>query len=138
MASIERYHKRRPLNYDCSVYVLIRPTNLVLEEHFFCILSVLTRLVGLISTKTIKHFCFGAIYAISLWLRRATVFRDVMQRFHERFLSGKRCVTSRKTAAKEISGCAVCLDRLSFGLVAPLVEHCTGIAELRFRVPFQA
>ena len=36
--------------------MLIRPTCLVLREHFFCILSVLTRLVGLISTNTIGYF----------------------------------------------------------------------------------
>ena len=86
--SIGRFHKWRPLNYDSYVYVLIRPTSLVLKEHFFCILTVLTRLVGLISTKTIEHFCLAAIYAISLWLRRATVFRDVTQRSPERFRSG--------------------------------------------------
>ena len=52
---IDRFHEWRPKN--CSfVYVLIRPTSLVLKEHFFCILSVLTRLVGLISTKTIEYF----------------------------------------------------------------------------------
>ena len=40
------------------VFVLIRPTNLVLKEHFFCILSVPTRLVSLISIKR-KEYFFG-------------------------------------------------------------------------------
>ena len=52
-----RFHKWRPINYS-FVYVLIRPTSLVRREHFLCILSVLTRLVGLISTKKIGYF-FG-------------------------------------------------------------------------------
>ena len=43
---------------DSFVSVLIRPTSLVLKEHFFCILSVLTKLVSLISTKT-KEYFFG-------------------------------------------------------------------------------
>ena len=40
------------------VNVLVRPASLVLKEHFFCTLSVLSpwaRLVGLISTKTIEY-----------------------------------------------------------------------------------
>ena len=52
---IDRFHKWRPINYS-FVYVLIRPTSLILKEHFFCTLSVLTRLVGLISTKTKGYF----------------------------------------------------------------------------------
>ena len=55
---IDRFHKWRPINYSL-VNVLIRPTSLVLKEHFFCILSVLSRLVGLvglISTKTIECY----------------------------------------------------------------------------------
>ena len=40
------------------VFLLIRPTSLVLKELFFCILSVLTRLVRLISTKT-KEYLHG-------------------------------------------------------------------------------
>ena len=44
---LDRFHKWRPINYS-FVNVLIRPTSLVLKEHFFCVLSVLTRLVGLI------------------------------------------------------------------------------------------
>ena len=54
---IDRMHKWRPTKY-CVVFVLIRPTSLVLKEHFFCILSVPTRLVSLISTKT-KEYFFG-------------------------------------------------------------------------------
>ena len=54
---IDRMHKWRPTKYS-FVFVLIRPTSLVLKEHFFCILSVLTRLVSLISTKT-KEYFFG-------------------------------------------------------------------------------
>ena len=38
--------------------MLIRATSLVLKEVFFCTLSVLTRLVRLISTKT-KEYFFG-------------------------------------------------------------------------------
>ena len=53
--TIDRFHERRPKNYS-FVYVLIRPTSLVLKEQFCCILYVLTRLVGLISTKTIEYF----------------------------------------------------------------------------------
>ena len=53
--NIDQFHKWRPINYS-FVYMLIRPTGLVLKEHFFCILSVLKRLVGLISTKTIGYF----------------------------------------------------------------------------------
>ena len=44
--------------------------SLVLMEHFFCILSVLTRLVSLISTKT-KEYFFGprlCIRSIRTWL----------------------------------------------------------------------
>ena len=40
-------------------YVLIRPTTHVLKEYFFCILSLLTRLVSLISTKTIGYFSWS-------------------------------------------------------------------------------
>ena len=29
-------------------------------------------------------------------------------------------------------------DRLPVGLIAQLVEHCTGIAEVRVRIPVQA
>ena len=50
-------HKWLPTKYS-FVFVLIRPTSLVLKEHFFCILSVLTRLVSLISKKT-KEYLFG-------------------------------------------------------------------------------
>ena len=52
---IDRFYKWRQKNYSL-VYVLIRPTSVVLKEHLFCMLSVLTRLVSLISTKTIEHF----------------------------------------------------------------------------------
>ena len=47
-------------------FVLIRPASLVLKEHFFCILYVITRLVGLISTKRMDFF-LAASYAIGLW-----------------------------------------------------------------------
>ena len=63
---MDRFHKWRPINYS-FVNVLIRPTSLVLKEHFFCILSVLTRPVGLIRTKTIEQFFLAAIYAIGSW-----------------------------------------------------------------------
>ena len=52
---IDRFHKWRPINYS-FVNVLIRPTILVLKERFFCILSVLSRLEGLISTKTTEYY----------------------------------------------------------------------------------
>ena len=55
--SIDKMHKWRPTKYS-FVFVLIRPTSLVLKEHFFCILSVATKLVSLISTKT-KEYFFG-------------------------------------------------------------------------------
>ena len=51
----DRFLKWRPINYS-FVYVLIRLTSLVLKEHFFFILFMITRLVGLISTKTIGYF----------------------------------------------------------------------------------
>ena len=40
------------------VYVLMRLTSLALKQHFFCILSMQTGLVRLISTKT-KEYFFG-------------------------------------------------------------------------------
>ena len=52
---IDRFHKWRPINYS-FVNALIIPTSLVLKDHFFCILSVLSRLVGLISTKTKENY----------------------------------------------------------------------------------
>ena len=52
---IDRFHKWLPKKYS-FVFVLIRKTSLVLKEHFFCILSVQTRLVRLISTKTTEYF----------------------------------------------------------------------------------
>ena len=54
---IDGMHKWRPKKYS-FVFVIIRPTSLVLKELLFCILSMLTRLVRLISTKTKEHF-FG-------------------------------------------------------------------------------
>ena len=54
---IDRMHKWRPKKHS-FVFVLIRPVSLVLKEHFFCILSVITRLVSQNSTKTEEHF-FG-------------------------------------------------------------------------------
>ena len=54
-------HKWRPKKYS-FVFVLIRPTSLVLKELFFCILSVLTRLVMLICTKTIIQICINGDY----------------------------------------------------------------------------
>ena len=46
---IDRMHKWRPKMYS-FVYVLMRLTSLALERHFYCILSMQTRLVRLIST----------------------------------------------------------------------------------------
>ena len=44
----------------------------------------------------VAYFSVG-VYVVPF----AAVFRDVTQRFPERFLSGEHCVTSRRTAAKE-------------------------------------
>ena len=60
---IDQFHKWQPINYS-FVYVLIRPTSFVLKEHFSCTLSVLMRLVGLISTKYNRIFFLATIYAI--------------------------------------------------------------------------
>ena len=65
---IGRMHKWRPKKYS-FVFVLIRPTSLVLKQLFFCILSVQTRLVRLISTKTKeyffgRHLCIRSIYSL--------------------------------------------------------------------------
>ena len=47
--------------------VHILPASLVLKEHFFCILSVLTRLMGIIgTTETKESFFLAAIYAFGL------------------------------------------------------------------------
>ena len=48
--------------------------------------------------KQNKHVRFSSAYALVSF---AAVFRDVTQRSPKRFLSGERCVTSRKMAAKE-------------------------------------
>ena len=40
------------------VYLLMRLTSLALERHFYCILSMQTRLVRLISAET-KEYIFG-------------------------------------------------------------------------------
>ena len=48
------------------VYVLIRLNSLALKQHFFCILSIQTRLVSLISTLKNNIF-LATIYAFSLW-----------------------------------------------------------------------
>ena len=61
---IDRMHKWRPKKYS-FVFVLIRPTSLFLMEHFFCILSVPTRLESLISIKR-KESVLAAIYVIGL------------------------------------------------------------------------
>ena len=61
---IDRMHKWRPEKYS-FVVALIRLTNLVIKELFWCILCVLTRLFSLISTKT-KECILGAIFAIGL------------------------------------------------------------------------
>ena len=50
MHTIDRLHKWWPKKHS-FVFVLITPTSLVLKELFFCILSVLMRLVTLISIK---------------------------------------------------------------------------------------
>ena len=71
---IDRFHKGRPINYS-FVNVEIRPTSLVLMEHFFCIFSVLTRLVGLISTKTIQYFFWPPFMQSVYTILRLTVHR---------------------------------------------------------------
>ena len=70
------------------VYVLIRPTSLVLKEHFFCILSVLTRLVRLISAKTIAFF-LAVIYAIGLYIYQLTISSCVSVRMSRYWARGK-------------------------------------------------
>ena len=50
---IDQLHKWRSKKY-CFVFMLIRPTSLVLKEHFFCILSMSTRLVSLITALSIN------------------------------------------------------------------------------------
>ena len=61
---IDRMHKWWPKkNY--FVYVLIRLTSLALKQHFFCILSMQTRLVRLISTQK-KIFFLATIYEFGL------------------------------------------------------------------------
>ena len=57
MYTIDRLHKWRPKKYS-FVFVVIKPTSLVLKELFFCILSVPMRLVTLISIKR-KEYFFG-------------------------------------------------------------------------------
>ena len=47
------------------VFVLIRPTNLILKEHFFCILCLPMRLVSLTSIKR-KNIFLATINAIGL------------------------------------------------------------------------
>ena len=60
---IHRIHKWRAINYS-FIYVLIRPTSLVVKEYLFCILPVLTILVALISSKLKqKNILLVAIYA---------------------------------------------------------------------------
>ena len=77
--AIDRLHKRWPKRYS-FVFLLIRPTSLILKEHFFCILSVPTRLVNLISMKR-KEYIFGCHlchrstgqWCIVMWLYSSTV-----------------------------------------------------------------
>ena len=57
------------------VFVLIRPTSLVLKVLFFCILSVLTRLVRLISTTT-KEYSFGPHLCIRSIEEKSPDFRS--------------------------------------------------------------
>ena len=55
MSVVDRMHKWGQKN--SFVFVLIRPTSLILKEHFLlCILSMLTGLVSLIGTKTKEYF----------------------------------------------------------------------------------
>ena len=63
--SIDRLHKWRPKNYS-FVFVLIKPTSLALKEHFFCILSVPTRLVSLIRINR-KEYFFRAPFMQSVY-----------------------------------------------------------------------
>ena len=67
---IDRIHKWRSKKYS-FVFVLIRPTSLVLKEYFFCILCVRTRLVSPISAKS-KEYFFGrhlCIRTMNEWRR---------------------------------------------------------------------
>ena len=54
-----------------------------------------------------SSFCRPLQFAVWAEVSLAAVFRDVTQRFPERkFLSGERCLTSRKTATKETAWAA--------------------------------
>ena len=57
-------HKWQPKMYS-FVYVLIRLTSLAFKKHFFCTLSMQTRLVSL-AHKQKNFFFLAAIYAFGL------------------------------------------------------------------------
>ena len=62
--AMDRIHKRRPINY-CFVFVLMVPNSLALKQHFFCILSMQTRLVGLLAQGQ-RNNLLTAIYEYGL------------------------------------------------------------------------
>jgi len=62
--NIDHFHKWRPLLHS-FVFMLIRPTALVLKQIFFWNLLVVARLVGLIGIKTKEYFIWPPLW--SLW-----------------------------------------------------------------------
>ena len=59
-------HEHRPLLHS-FVFMLIRPTALVLKQIFFWNLLVVARLVGLISIKTKEYFIWPPLWKRSIW-----------------------------------------------------------------------
>ena len=76
---IARFHEWRPINYS-FVYVLIRPTSIVQKEHFFCILSVLTSLVGLPFMQSVYNWLqeMGQIDSIFLIKKCIQLFQKML------------------------------------------------------------
>ena len=71
---IDHFHKRRPL-LQSLVFMLIRPTALILKQVFFWNFLVVARLERLISIKTEEHFKLAAINrAGSYLLLLSTIF----------------------------------------------------------------
>ena len=62
---IAHFHKWQPLLHS-FVFILIRPTALVLKQIFFWNLLVVTRLVGLISIKTKENFIWPPLWKRSM------------------------------------------------------------------------
>ena len=67
--TIDHFHKWRPLLHS-FVFMLIRPTALVLKQIFLWNLLAVTRLVGLISIKTKEYFIWPPLWKKSICLLR--------------------------------------------------------------------